>query len=102
MRRIFNLTAIGLFVLAISCGGSQFHDGEDYGDILGSPDGLILTEEEHEIGWGHADCDMCHNLENIHLVDRSGLGIDIEAIYDQVLEDGIEGCSTCHGDNGVD
>ena len=97
---VFLLIPILLFLL--SCGGDEFNDGEDYGDILSTPEGLVLTEEEHEIGWGRSDCTVCHNLENIHLADSSEIGIDIESIHDQVLEEGVSGCSACHGDNGVE
>lgn len=91
-----------VFCLFLSCGNDAFNNGEDYGDILSTPGGLVLTEGEHEIGWGRSDCTVCHNLENIHLTDRSSIGIDIEAIHDRALAEGVSGCSACHGANGAD
>jgi hypothetical protein len=84
----------------VSCGSIE-DSGENYGDLLDSPSGLILTEEEHIDGWERADCLLCHSLSNIHLVDRSGIGIDIDAIREETFIDGEEGCSDCHGDNGI-
>lgn len=89
-----------LLLLGIACGEAPLDEGENYGNLLESPEGLILTQEEHTTGWGHAECTTCHNLENIHLVDRTGLSLDIEAIHDQALEEGISSCSSCHGSNG--
>lgn len=96
---IFVFLALGQ--IAMGCGGAAVNGGEDYGNILNSPDGLTLTQGEHEIGWGNSQCTLCHNLENIHLVDRSGIGIDVDAIHEQALEDGIGGCAVCHGTNGT-
>jgi len=95
-------TAILFFLFSLaSCGGASFNEGEDYGNLLDSPDGLTLTEEEHTGGWGRSDCTICHNLENIHLVNRTGIAIDIDAIHDQALGEGEAGCPACHGTNGV-
>ncbi len=97
------LTGVLLFsCFLLSCGGSAFNDGEDYGNLLDSPEGLIVTEEEHVGGWEREDCTMCHNLENIHLVNRTGIPIDIEAIHEEALEDGLASCAPCHGTNGVE
>lgn len=102
MRILFkSFIFLGMTLFLVSCGGSTVDEGEDYGNILDTPDGLILTEEEHQGGWGRADCTTCHNLENIHLVDRTGASIDIETIHDQAIEDGIAGCAACHGTNGI-
>ncbi|MFH1356496.1 MAG: hypothetical protein ABII18_05115 [bacterium] len=81
--------------------GSIDDSGENYGDLLDSPSGLVLTEEEHVDGWGRADCLVCHSLSNIHLVDRSDIGIDIDAIREDTFIDGEDGCADCHGDNGL-
>ncbi|MDO8519153.1 MAG: hypothetical protein Q7T11_03200 [Deltaproteobacteria bacterium] len=90
-----------LLVALLSCGSAETDNGEDYGDLLASPEGLTLTEGEHEIGWGRSDCTTCHNLENIHLENRTSVPIDIEAVHDEALQEGEEGCNSCHGDNGV-
>lgn len=89
-----------ILFLGIGCGEATLDEGEDYGNLLESPEGLVLTEEEHTAGWGHAECDTCHNLDNIHLVNRTDISLDIEAIHDQALEEGISSCSSCHGSNG--
>lgn len=83
------------------CGGSAFNEGENYGNLLDTPGGLTLTQAEHTLGWGNADCTLCHNLENIHLVNRTGIPLDIASIHDQAIVDGISGCAACHGNNGV-
>jgi len=83
-----------------ACGGGE-NEGEDYGNLLDSPLGLILTEEEHTGGWGRSQCTLCHNLENIHLENRTGLPLDIDEVHEIALEGGIEVCADCHGTNGV-
>ena len=90
-----------LVLLLPGCGGTPLDQGEDYGNILSTPSGLVLTQAEHAPGWGIAECTMCHNLNNIHLVNRSGIAIDIDAIHNQALSDGISGCAACHGTNGL-
>lgn len=99
------LTGEGVLLVLLSlyaaCGGSAFNQGEDYGNLLDTPEGLVLTEGEHGIGWGHPECTICHNLENIHLENRTGIPIDIDLIHDQAIEDGIAGCAICHGTNGI-
>ena len=88
--------------MLVSCGGRDINPGEDYGNILLTPLSEKLTQEEHAIGWGKSECTMCHNLENIHLVNRTGNdGIDITALHNQVLSEGEAGCVVCHGANGV-
>ena len=94
------LLLLPCLALMVSCGEGA-GVGEDYGDLLQSPEGLTLTQAEHEIGWERSDFTTCHNLENIHLVNRSTLPIDIEVVHDRALEDGEAGCTDCHGDNGV-
>ncbi len=90
-----------LWLCSLGCLGEATSDGEDYGNLLDSPEGLVLTEEEHPGGWGRAECTQCHNLDNIHRVDRTGIGVDIDAIHDQALAEGTSGCAACHGTNGV-
>ena len=84
-----------------ACGGSATNQGENFDNLLATPEGLVLTQSEHEIGWGHAECTMCHNLENIHLINRTEIVIDIEVIHQQAIDNGITGCATCHGTNGT-
>ncbi|MDP2600908.1 MAG: hypothetical protein Q8P84_09300 [Deltaproteobacteria bacterium] len=98
MKKIFFL--FGFLVLS-GCGGDAFNEGEDYGNLLDTPGGLTLNQSEHPLGWGDANCTICHNLENIHLVNRTGTSIDIVAIHDRAISEGISGCAACHGNNGV-
>ena len=97
---LFLVLTVSVFILP-SCGEEGPDEGEDYGDILGSAEGLTLTEAEHEVGWGKSECTLCHQLENIHLENRTGLPIDIDLIHDEAIEDGNDGCADCHGANGV-
>ncbi|MBI2066947.1 MAG: hypothetical protein HYT77_02925 [Deltaproteobacteria bacterium] len=90
-----------LILLLSGCLGSELNEGEDYGNLLDSPEGLVVTEVEHTGGWGRADCTTCHNLENVHLVDRTGGTVDITAVYNQAISQGNTGCPACHGTNGV-
>ena len=99
---VFNIVLFAIFLsTAFSCGGGDVREGEDYGNLLDTPSGLTLVEEEHIGGWGRSECTMCHNLENIHLVNRTGIPIDIDAIHELALEEGVAGCPACHGENGV-
>lgn len=76
--------------------------GQDFGNIFDSPEGIILTEDEHPDGWGREDCFACHPLEEIHQEDRTQTSIlPIEDIQEFVNEEGLDSCVICHGDNGV-
>lgn len=94
------LLVLCLWILP-SCGADTTDTGEHYGDLLDSPDNLVLTEDEHVYGWGRDDCFFCHNINNIHLVNNTDIEIDVEAIQETTKEDGEASCSTCHGDNGL-
>jgi hypothetical protein len=100
-KALLLIIAISLTCGGISCGGSTIDEGEDYGNLLETEEGLVLTEGEHLGGWGRAECTICHNLENIHLVNRTGVDLDIGTIYNQVISEGLSSCATCHGTNGV-
>jgi hypothetical protein len=89
------------FVGIIGCVGEQ-NEGQDFGNIFDSPEGLIVTEEEHPDGWGRSDCFACHPEFDIHQVDRTGGLLPIEEIQALVEEEGLASCPICHGDNGVD
>lgn len=86
--------------LACSCGSAN-STGEDYGDLLNSPSGLTLTQEEHQSGWGKSTCNTCHIFNNIH-ISLSESGYDMAAVRDSVSTDGLSSCATCHGGNGVE
>lgn len=75
-------------------------DGRD--DMLASPEGLLLTVEEHEAGWGNDACTQCHALETTHRSNcTSEPTIDMEAIREEAEDGAYETCAGCHGDNGV-
>lgn len=102
---VYRLTHILIIISVaalISCAGSAVDEGENYGNLLDSPNGLILVEEEHGDGWARSDCSMCHHIDNIHLVNRTGLAIDITAIREEAKQNGDAGCPDCHGTNGVE
>jgi hypothetical protein len=76
---------------------------EDYGDIFERNGGsFVLKRDLHELGWGKTECFLCHNINNIHKVERvAALKIDLKAIDDQVAKEGLNSCVDCHGNNGV-
>lgn len=91
--------SLGLGLTA--CGSATSDLGEDHGNLLDSSEGLTLVESEHTAGWGRQTCTLCHVLNNIHLVNRTDIGVDIEAVSAQAIAGGNSGCATCHGTNGV-
>jgi hypothetical protein len=59
-------------------------------------------EEEHQGGWGRSNCFLCHNIENIHLVNNSSFdAVDVDAIRQKTIDEGLSSCMTCHGTNGT-
>ena len=98
MRKVLLLIFL---LLLVSCVGED-NEGQDFGNIFDSTGGLILTEEDHPSGFGREDCFVCHPLEVIHQVDRSGTGtVPLDEIQEFVLMEGLASCPICHGDNGV-
>ena len=98
--------------LSAACGNDGAQEGEDYGNLLISPGGLIVLEEEHPTGWGRPDCLTCHERRNAHIENRTGLAncdevpdgvacIDLDEIQDLIRQQGDQSCTQCHGDNGV-
>ena len=91
-------------VVAAACGSSSSPQSEDYGNLLASPGGLVVLEEEHPTGWGRADCFGCHAVANIHQVNRTGLPddrVDLPGIRAIITNQGEASCPLCHGENGV-
>lgn len=86
---------------ALGCGSTEFNEGENYGNLLDTAGGLTLNQSEHELGWKKSDCTICHNLENIHLVNRTGTSTNIVTVHNRAISEGIGGCAACHGGNGV-
>lgn len=70
------------------------------GSMLESPDGLGLTEAEHPEGWGDAECWHCHAEASIHRLGCTP-GVDLQAVQQEVREQGLTSCATCHGGNGA-
>lgn len=107
---------VGLALLAsfvAACGSDGSLKGEDYGDLLASPAGLVLVEGEHPSGWGRPECNTCHESRSIHTVNRTSLPdchpdassgeacLDLPAVRRLVRRDGESSCAQCHGANGV-
>ena len=101
---MFKLAKIICFIsllLLFAC-GDGINGGENYGDLLSSPEGLILVESEHVGGWGRADCFFCHPIANMHLANQTSVpGIDMEEVRQITLSQGEAGCADCHGSNGL-
>lgn len=90
-----------LILSIVSCVGED-NEGQDFGNIFNTDEGLILTEEDHPDGWQRDDCFVCHPLDVIHQEDRSGTGtLLLEDIQEFVIQEGLASCPICHGDNGV-
>ena len=94
---------IGIALVGLVACGKGNDDGQDFDNLIAGAQGTQLTREEHTNGWGRSDCFLCHPLEEIHQVDRSGTGTlplaDIRRLVDR---DRLESCHLCHGNNGAD
>ncbi len=101
--RLFTFIAANILALTliISACGDGFNDGSNYGDLLNSPEGLVLTPEEHQGGWGRYDCFTCHPVHNIHLNNYTSIEIDMNEVRTLTVSQGEAGCSSCHGSNGL-
>lgn len=114
-------------VMLAACGTSGPVESENYGNLLDSPgtcsttttvqcngnadcppgemcNGLILVQEEHPTGWSRPDCFACHEIRNIHTVNRTGLPdavVDLAGVRAIVQSQGVASCPLCHGTNGV-
>ena len=98
MRRcVFILLAL----LVAACGEPQ--PCADVQALLDGPEGLILTEEDHALGWGEAECFACHQSWNFHqpeCVEQAGW--DVEFIDELSDAEDSSSCTACHGENGQD
>ncbi len=103
VRRFWYLGGVlCLSLWLFACGESAGPKGEDYGNLLASPAGLELVQEEHPSGWGRQDCFFCHPQRNLHLVNRTGIpDLDLTEIRALVRNQGEASCAACHGSNGV-
>jgi hypothetical protein len=101
-------------LLAGGCGDNAEPTSENYGNLLNSPGGLLVLEEEHPTGWQRPDCLGCHAVINMHTVNRTGLPncntlpdpppegcIDLAEIQEIIDNQGPSTCMLCHGENGV-
>ena len=103
MRRRAALSTF-LLLVAAGCGSSGGATSENYGNLLASPEGLIVTQQEHPTGWGRPECFACHEIRNIHTVNRTGLpdnAVDLASVRAIVRSQGEASCPQCHGGNGV-
>jgi hypothetical protein len=99
------IVGLALFVLTLcGCGDEASSQSESYGNLLASPGGLVVLEEEHPTGWGRPDCFACHNVNNMHQVNRTELPdaeVDLPGIRAIIRSGGEASCMMCHGANGV-
>jgi len=88
-----------LFLICAACGNDRQY--EFYDTLYGANDaGLTLTQSNHAHGWKQSRCFMCHVKANIHQVDRIGSPV-FDLAKELVEQQGIQSCSTCHGENGL-
>lgn len=101
MRRSILIFLGSMGILATLAYGYQC---QDYGALIGSPEGLLLTQEEHAAGWRRPECLVCHPIRNIHCDDEGAFltGWDMEWVRGVVESRGEKSCIICHGDNGTD
>jgi hypothetical protein len=93
-----------LGVALAACGSGADPQSENHGNLLASPGGLIVLQQEHPSGWMRPDCFGCHAFENMHQVNRTGLPdaqVDLPGIRAIIENQGEASCPLCHGDNGV-
>ena len=103
MRPLFRVSVgLGLVFVLSGCGTDGSEESADYGNLLNSPGGLLVLEEEHPSGWGRSDCFTCHEVRNMHTVNRTGLpDLDLDEIQQIIANQGEDSCVLCHGNNGV-
>ena len=93
-----------LLLVVAACGSDGGVTSENYGNLLASPEGLIVTQGEHPTGWGRPECFACHEIRNMHTVNRTGLPdneVDLAGIQAIIRNQGVASCRQCHGTNGV-
>ena len=99
-----NRLAIAVLVAVAACGSDASPQSENYGNLLASPEGLVIVESEHPTGWTRPDCFACHNVNNIHQINRTGLPddeVDLAGVRAIVQSGGEASCMMCHGSNGL-
>jgi hypothetical protein len=101
---VFDALGFVLLLTITGCGSESAPMSEDYGNLLASPAGLVIVQEEHPTGWTRPDCFSCHDVNNIHQVNRTGLSdaaADLAGVRTIVNNQGLASCPLCHGNNGV-
>lgn len=94
--------ALPVALLGLLIAGCTIDPCEGKTDQLASPEGLVVTENEHQAGWGSDSCLFCHPLDTTHAADCSeGLVFDMEAVREEAADGEFDTCAACHGDNGV-
>ena len=97
------LIIAALCLAAAGCGTDGPVQSENYGNLLASPGGLVLVRDEHPTGWSRPECFACHEIRNIHTVNRTDLpDLDLEEVRAIVRQQGEDSCTQCHGTNGVE
>ena len=101
---VFRVLGSLLLLIMTSCGSESGPMSEDYGNLLASPAGLVILQQEHPTGWTRPDCFTCHAVNNIHQVNRTGLPddvADLAGVRAIVNNQGQASCPLCHGNNGM-
>lgn len=96
------LKVVGVFVVTVvlasitACGVEKQY--EDY--KLTTASDISLSSQNHPHGFGKSECFFCHNVNNIHQVDRLNIpSFSLARPY--VQQSGLASCVGCHGSNGV-
>jgi hypothetical protein len=103
-RAVSRVLGLTLLACLVGCGSDADPQSENYGNLLASPGGLVVLEEEHPTGWTRPDCFGCHDVDNMHQVNRTGLPddeVDLPGIRAIIQNQGESSCMLCHGNNGV-
>ena len=93
--KYFILLTFTIFLFASCDNDPQY---ENYNTTITN---LTLTEITHTHGYGKKNCFSCHVKANLHSTDSLGTNL-IDLARRRTNELGEEGCSLCHGKNGVE
>lgn len=105
VEQALRIAALVAVAAIAGCGSSADPQSENSGNLLASPGGLLILEQEHPTGWMRPDCFGCHNVNNMHQVNRTGLTdeqVDLPGIRAIISNQGEASCPLCHGTNGVE
>ena len=97
------LLSLALWAAVLLLPGCSVDPCAGKSDQLASPEGLVITQNEHRAGWGSDSCLFCHPVETTHAVNCSAdLGIDMDEVRAEASDGEYETCAGCHGTNGVE